>query len=144
MIGLVSGSATALWQTHTIFTPLEIALLATLLSAALRQHYRTTVFRLLRHPLASALLVALFYPFLHLFITTFITRGLLVTRLDYALTNLESIAIAAAVELFVAGLIAEIVAVLSPSLWGKPEQLVPRQPSEVCEHVSLSAWLRWL
>jgi two-component system, OmpR family, phosphate regulon sensor histidine kinase PhoR len=129
MIGLVSGSATALWQTHTIFTPLEIALLATLLSAALRQQYRTPVFRLLRHPLASALLVALFYPFLHLFFTTFITRGLLVTRLDYALTNLESIAVAAAIELFVAGLIAEIVAALLPSLWGKPEQLVP-SPAE--------------
>ncbi|OGO33864.1 MAG: hypothetical protein A2W35_00985 [Chloroflexi bacterium RBG_16_57_11] len=129
VIGLVCGFSSALWQTHTIFTPLEIALLATLLSAALRQHYRTSVFRLLRHPLASTLLLALFYPFLHLIIATFNTRGLLVTRLDYALSNLELITLAAAIELLVAGLIAEIVALLSPTLWGKPEQLVP-SPAE--------------
>jgi two-component system, OmpR family, phosphate regulon sensor histidine kinase PhoR len=127
--GLVSGSVAALWQTHTLFTPLEIALLATLMSAALRQQYRTTVFRLLRHPIASAILLAVFYPFLHLTLTTFITRGLLVTRLDYALTNLEGIALTATAELLVAGLIAELVAVLLPSMWRKPEQLVP-SPAE--------------
>lgn len=128
-VGLVSGSFTALWQTHTLFTPLEIALLATLFSAAVRQPYRTTVFRLLRHPLASALLAALFYPFLHLAITPFITRGLLVTRLDYALTNLRSASLAVGIELLVAGLIAELVAVLLPAVWSKPEQLEP-SPAE--------------
>ena len=129
VIGLVTGAAATFWQTHTIFSPLEIALLATLLSAALRQHYRTPVYRLLRHPLASSLLLALFYPFLHLVTITFSTSGFLVTRLDYALTNIGAITLAATLELLVGGLIAEIVAALLPALWGKPEHLVP-SPAE--------------
>jgi PAS domain S-box-containing protein len=129
VIGLLSGSATAFWHSHHIFSPLEVALMATVLSAALRQHYRTSIFRLLRHPLVSSLLLALFYPLLHLLVATFITRGLLVTRLDYALTNLWTLTLAAGLELFVGGLIAELVYLLSPKLWGKPEHLAP-SPAE--------------
>lgn len=129
MIGLLAGLFMALWQTHTLFTPLEIALLATLFSAALRQPYRTPVYRLLRHPLATAVGMALFYPFLHLAITPFITSGLLATRLDYALTNLLGAALTLAIALLAAGLVAELVALLLPSLWYKPQPLEP-SPAE--------------
>ncbi len=129
LVGLAAGAFSALWQTHTLFTLLEISLLATLFSGAVRQPYRTPVFRLLRRPLASAALMALLYPFLHLAITPFITYGLLVTRLDYALTNLQGASLAMAVELLVAGLAAELAALFLPALWYRPEQLTP-SPAE--------------
>jgi PAS domain S-box-containing protein len=129
LVGLASGALAALWQTHTLFTVLEISLLATLFSGAVRQPYRTPVFRLLRHPLAAAVLAALIYPFLHLAITPFITRGLLVTRLDYALTNLQGASLALAVELLVAGVVSELVCIFLPSFWYRPGQLEP-SPAE--------------
>jgi hypothetical protein len=125
-VGLVSGSFTALWQTLPVHYRNRITGDPVQRRA---QPYRTPVFRLLRHPLASAFLAALFYPFLHLAITPFITRGLLVTRLDYALTNLRSTSLAVATELLIAGLIAELVVVLLPAIWSKPEKLEP-SPAE--------------
>lgn len=129
LVGLLGGAFTALWRTHHLFTPLEIALLATLFSAAVRQPYRTAVFRLLRRPLAAALAVALFYPLLHPLVTPFVTRGLLVTRLDYAMSNLQGVALAMGLELLAGGLIAELVAVLLPAFWCQPAQLEP-SPAE--------------
>jgi hypothetical protein len=59
-IALLAGLLVAIWQTHTLFTALELTLLATLFSVSVRQPYRTPIFRLLRRPLASAALAALF------------------------------------------------------------------------------------
>jgi PAS domain S-box-containing protein len=128
-IALLAGLLVAIWQTHTLFTALELTLLATLFSVSVRQPYRTPIFRLLRRPLASAALAALFYPLLHLAITPFITRGLLATRLDYALTNLLGASLAVACELLIAGLVAELVLFLFPAMWYKPETLEP-SPAE--------------
>jgi PAS domain S-box-containing protein len=129
LVGLAAGGFAALWQTHTLFTMLEIALLATVFGWAVRQSYRTPVFRVLRHPLASAVLIALIYPFLHLAITPFITRGLLATRVDYALANLQGASLSLALELLAAGLVTELVAFLLPAFWHKPEKLEP-SPAE--------------
>ena len=79
-----------LWQTHSLFTALETAFLAVLFCAALRQNYRTTFYRLLRHPLAAAILLALLFPFIHLVIMLLSAQGILVSRLDYGLRTLAS------------------------------------------------------
>jgi hypothetical protein len=62
-LGLASGLILSLFETHNPFTILTIPLWAVLLGAAFQQRYRTTSFRLLRHPLAAALLLSLGYPF---------------------------------------------------------------------------------
>ncbi len=61
ILGAFAGIFRFLWDTHSIFTPLELALLGTLFSAAVRQRYRTRTFRLLREPLAAALTLAVLY-----------------------------------------------------------------------------------
>ncbi len=129
LIGLASGFFAAIWQTHNLFAMLETALLAVLFSAAVRQCYRTLVYRLLRHPLASAGLLGLLYPFIHVLTTPFITQGLLVTRLDYALTNLGSESLAFGITLLAGGLICELLTLVFRKSWGNQGPLEP-SPAE--------------
>jgi PAS domain S-box-containing protein len=128
-LAFLAGILAANWQTHDIFTPFELALVAVCLGAAIRQRYRTPVYRLLRHPLAAAILMALLFPFIHLLIAPFIVKGLLVTRLDYAVTNLRGISVMVGVELVIAGLIAELVLIMAPASWKLPAATQP-SPAE--------------
>jgi two-component system, OmpR family, phosphate regulon sensor histidine kinase PhoR len=125
ILGFLSGLLIALWDTHSPFTPLEYALLASLLSAAFHQRYRTLVFRALRHPLFSTFLLALLYPLLFLVDTALATAGNLANRLDYALTRVGFSSLAVGVELLVAGVFAEIIAMLFSRQWGSSGPLVP-------------------
>lgn len=124
-----SGLLLALWDTRNPFTPLELALLAVLFSAAMNQRYRTRVYRFLRHPLAAAITLSLLYPLIFLVDISFTTSGTLVSRLDYALTHVGLATVAFGVEMLVAGLFAEVVAMALPSLWGSRGPLQP-SPSE--------------
>jgi PAS domain S-box-containing protein len=127
-LAIISGFLRALWDTHSFFTPLEMALLATLFSVAINQRYRTPFFRLLRHPLPAAILFSLIYPLFSLFDTILTAQGLLVNRLDYALTHLGGATLAMGIELLVASLFAEVIAIAFPSLWGRNEPLKPSPP----------------
>jgi signal transduction histidine kinase/HAMP domain-containing protein len=129
LVALLSGIFTALWDTHDPFTPLVIVLLALVCSAALRQPYRTTSFRLLRHPLAASVLLTLLFPIVQACAMIFNSQGALVLRLDYALSSLVTISLAAALELLIAGLIAEILMRVSPAVWPSPGVLQP-SPAE--------------
>ena len=124
-LGLASGVLAALLKTHSPFTALEYGLLAVFLAAAFHQRYRTWVFRLLRHPLFSSVLFALIYPLLFILDTTLITQGSLAGRLDVALSQVEVCSISVAVQLLVAGLTGEFVAILFPRLWGFTSPLEP-------------------
>ncbi len=126
IVGLLSGFLTGLWQTHSLFTALETALLAIIFCAALRQNYRTTFFRILRHPLAAAILLGLLFPFIHLIILLLSAQGILVSRLDYSLRMLASASIIMGVELLIAGLCAEAIMLLMPQSW---RETTPLQPS---------------
>jgi PAS domain S-box-containing protein len=124
-LGLLSGTMLALLNTHSPFTALEYALLGIILSAAFHQRYRTWVFRALRHPLLSTALFALIYPLLFLLNTTLVTTGSLAGRLDYALSQVEVSSISVGVQLLVAGVLSEAVAIVFPRLWGFSSPLEP-------------------
>lgn len=128
-LAVLSGLLIALWETHSPFTPLEYALLATLFGAAVRQRYRTPTFRFLRHPLAIAILLSLFFPFVHMAISPFTIQGALATLLDYTVTNMLGISLAVGIELFIAGLISEVISLLVPNSWGGKSPLIP-SPAE--------------
>lgn len=129
VIGLFQGVFAASYLTHIPFTPLVTALLAILFSAAVRQRYRTRFFRLIRHPLAAAAGLALLIPLLQLVIIPIASQGRLASRLDYALTNLAGSALASALEVLIAGLIAEIIVLAAPGRWYSPGPLEP-SPAE--------------
>jgi PAS domain S-box-containing protein len=125
LFGLLSGVLAALLVTHNPFTILEYSLLAILCAAAFHQRYRTWVFRLLRRPLFSSVLFALAYPLLFTLDLTINTQGSLAGRLDVALAQVEAASLSVAVQLLVAGVISEGVAIVFPRLWGYTGPLEP-------------------
>jgi PAS domain S-box-containing protein len=124
ILGFLSGIAVMGWGTHNPFTPLELSLLATLFAAAFQQRYRTWLFRLLRQPLITAIILALIYPLLNLVDTLLVAPGTLANRLDYTLAGGLNSIIAAAIELLVAGLFGQVVAIAAPRWWGNDSPLV--------------------
>lgn len=134
LLGGVSGFTLALGDTHSPFTPLEIMILAMLVSVMLRQRYRTPTFRLLRHPLAATALTTLAYPVLGIFGALSMAEGSLATRLDYAVTHFASSSTAVGGMILVAGVIGEALAIAYPSVWGgrgilKPSPIELRLPA---------------
>jgi signal transduction histidine kinase len=125
LLALLSGVLRALWGTHNLFTIAELALIGTLFSAIVNQRYRTRFYGLIRHPLAAAIALALFYPLVNITSALFSTQGELVNRLDYAVTNLLAVSVAFGIELIIAGVIAEAVSFSMPNAWYGDEPLVP-------------------
>ena len=129
ILALFSGLILALFETRSPFTPLELGLVALLFSAAIRQNYRTRFFRLLRHPLAAALLVVVAYIPIIIIATLFSTNETLAVRMDYAFTQVWLILAARSGELIIAALVAEMISAVRPDIWGRRRPLVP-SPSE--------------
>ncbi len=128
-LAFLSGMVLAVFETHSPFTPLELAGLALLFSAAVRQNYRTLFYRVLRHPVGAALVVMVAFLPILIISSLLATNGTLAARLDYALTQTWLVALARAGELLIASLAAELIYLLHPEIWGFRRSLQP-SPSE--------------
>jgi PAS domain S-box-containing protein len=137
-LAFLSGLLQALFDIHNPYYPVELALLAGIFTAAVRQNYRTWFFRVLRSPLGAAALVLLIYPFFATIDMLFITRGVLATRFDYALTHLVNFSLALGIQLLVGALFAIIVRQAMGKRWGTRGSLLP-SPAES----SLEARFLW-
>src|SRR5215211_3627321 len=130
-LGILSGLIRGVWDTHTLFTALDLGLMAVMFAVASRQRYRTFLYRLLRQPLFSAL--GLSVPDAGLFVLatlfTLSASASVTERLDYAFSNLGVVSLAFAGEMFVAGLAAQIIATVFRNRWGGLGMLQP-SPSE--------------
>jgi PAS domain S-box-containing protein len=124
VMGLLSGFIAMGWDTHNAFTPLEFSLLATLAGAAFQQRYRTVLYHLLRQPLFASILLALIFPVLYLVDTLLVVSGDLATRVDYTLAGGGYVLLAAALELLVAGVFGQVVAMAVPRRWGSTRPLM--------------------
>ncbi len=129
VLAVFSGIVLALWETHNLFTPLELGLLAVLGGALVNQRYRTKPYRIVSHPFIAALVLAVLYPLIYSLSLILATSGPVVIRLDYALTHIGTATFIQAFELLVAGLVAEVVAVGMPDWWGTQAVLEP-SPAE--------------
>ena len=129
IVGFASGLISALWNTHSIFTPIETATLAYLLSLATRQNYRTLFYRVIRRPLGAALLIALLATPLYLISTFFGTNGSLAARLDYCLTQSWMLVVTNGIQFLIAGLICELFLLPRSNLWVQFKSFEP-SPSE--------------
>lgn len=129
VLGFLSGFLRYLWDTHSIFTPLEMSLLSILFSVAVRQRYRTLLFRGLRIPLVAVVFLSACFAFLFLLDASLIAPGSLAARLDYALTGLPGAWLALTGELLVAALFAQVAALAFPVQWGRHLPLRP-SPAE--------------
>jgi len=130
-LGMLSGLLRAVWDTHSLFSIIELGLMGVLFSVANRQRYRTPLFGLLRQPLFSALLLTVIHAVLFV-ISAFFTASAFASateRLDYALSNTGVATLAFAAEMLVAGVVAQVIAVAFPNRWGGIGQLQP-SPAE--------------
>src|SRR5215216_2311623 len=130
-LGVLSGLLRGLWDTHTLFTALDLGLMGAMFAVATRQRYRTSLYRLLRQPLFSALILTLPHAALFVLATLFTlsTSATVTERLDYAFSNLGVVSLAFAGEMLVAGLAAQIIAIVFRNRWGSLGMLLP-SPSE--------------
>lgn len=129
-LGFFSGLLRGFWDTHSVFTALDLGLMAALFSVFVRQNYRTPLFRLLRQPLAAALSLIPFHVLLFLLSAFFVIPTASVTeRLDYAFSNAGTVALAFSAEMLVAGLAGQVVATTSLAGWGGITTLQP-SPAE--------------
>jgi signal transduction histidine kinase/HAMP domain-containing protein len=130
-LGMLSGLLRAVWDTHSLFSLIELGLMGVLFSVANRQRYRTPLFALLRQPLFSAMLLTVIHAVLFV-LSAFFTASAFASvteRLDYALSNTGVATLAFAGEMFVAGIVAQVIAIAFPNRWGGIGSLQP-SPAE--------------
>ena len=128
-LAVLSGLFQAYWGTHNIFTILEFGTLALAYAYMIRQRYRTTSYRLLRHPVFSAPTVSIMLVPFYLVTAFLATNGELATRIDYAITQSWFTVLTQFAGLFLASLVAEAVYLSKSTLWGRRAPLEP-SPSE--------------
>ncbi len=129
LVGGLTGLLRGLWDTHSLFTVLEMAFLGAVFSAAIRQRYRTVLFRVLRQPLLAVMGLIPLRSVLYVLGVYFTVAGEATARLDYALSNVGAVTMTFAAEMLVAGLVAQIVSMSFPSTWGGQREVQP-SPAE--------------
>ncbi len=129
VLGALAGLLRGVWDTHNIFSILELAFMAALFSVSLRQRYRTPLFRFLRQPLAAALLLIPVHVLFLVLAALFTLSTSTAARLDFALSNMLVSNAAFAGEMLVAGLIGQLAGEFIPSLAGSKGNLLP-SPAE--------------
>ncbi|MCJ7621886.1 MAG: ATP-binding protein [Anaerolineaceae bacterium] len=125
LVASFSGLFIASWETHDIFTILEYGGIALFYSIAVRQRYRTTFYRYLRHPVITSFVLTLIVAPIILFSIFVQTKGGTAVRLDHALTQSWTLVLARSMEILIASLIAEFLYLSKFRYWGKSDKLVP-------------------
>ncbi len=129
LLGGVAGLVRGAWDTHTIFSPVEMAFLAALFAANVRQRFRTLAYELLRQPLVSVLVLIPLRMILYVLGILLSVQGQMAIRLDYAISNVGMVGLGFAGEVLLAGLVLQVVVAVFPAAWGRNEPLQP-SPSE--------------
>lgn len=125
VLGFLSGIISAVWNTHSVFTPLETSALSVLLALALRQDFRTRLFIFLRRPIGAALIVIVLSVPIFLISTFFGTNGSLATKLDYSFTRSWVLIAVNGIQLLIAGLLCELFQVNKSKHWIRFDSFQP-------------------
>jgi signal transduction histidine kinase/HAMP domain-containing protein len=128
-VAFVAGITRMVFETQNVFTPLIYVLVSILFSVAVRQRFRTPLFRVLSQPLAAGLATSLLFPFVFVISLVLTVSGDVAVRLDYAMTSVLGFWAAFSVELLLASVFAQILMWVSPQAWGQSSPLQP-SPAE--------------
>jgi signal transduction histidine kinase/HAMP domain-containing protein len=132
VVGLLGGALRGAWDSFQSFTALEYALLGVLFSVNVRQNFRTMAYRVVRQPFVGALVLIPLHTFLYVIGTFLSIKADIPTeaRLDFALTNSWIATLSFTGEILIAGLVAQIIALVAfPAAWGSKGPLQP-SPTE--------------
>ncbi len=134
VLGAFAGLLRGVWDTYSLFSILELALMGAWFATNTRQRYRTSIYKLLRQPLVSALLLIPFHTLFYVISSLFTQWGVDISapttaRLDFALSNSGIVTLAFGGEMLIAGIVAQVVSVALPGLWGGKQPLQP-SPAE--------------
>ncbi|TFG48210.1 MAG: hypothetical protein E4H33_04600, partial [Anaerolineales bacterium] len=129
LVGLISGICLAFWDTHSPFTIIEFVFFSTLVSVAIRQRFRTAVFRVLRRPFLASILIGGIHTLVNIAGAFFWASGSIVEKLEFAISNARSGVAALAGCFAIAGLLVEFALVALPKADGIKQKLKP-SPSE--------------
>lgn len=128
ILGLWHGLLLSLYVTHSPYAILETAGLAMIVSAGLRQRYRTHTYAVMRHPLGALLINGLYFVIVFLFTAFASAEGRLPVRIDYAVTRSWPLLSGRMLEIFSAGLFAEAVYLLRFPGWVRRDGRIPSPP----------------
>ena len=130
VLGALAGLLRGTWDTYSLFSVLELAFMGAWFSINTRQRYRTPAYKLLRQPLVGALLLIPFHLLFYVISALFTQWGVDVSapataRLDFALSNSIVVTLAFGGEMLVAGIVAQIISMAFPAVWGGKQPLQP-------------------
>jgi len=128
VLGGFSGLLRGVWDFYSLFPILEFSFLGFWFSLNIRQRYRTAAYRVLRQPLASALLMIPFHTLFYTISALFTDWGAampITARLDFAISNAGMVTAAFAGEMLIGGLVAQVVAMAFSNHWGGNQPVTP-------------------
>jgi len=130
LLGALAGLLRGIFDTYSLFSALELAILGAWCAVNLRQRFRTRAYGLLRQPLVSALIIIPFHVLFYVIASLFTQWGADVSapataRLDFAVSNAGAVTLAFGGEMLAAGVAAQIISVAFPALWGGKQPLQP-------------------
>jgi PAS domain S-box-containing protein len=129
-LGAFAGLLRGTWDTYSLFSLLESAFMGGWFALNVRQRYRTPVYSLLRQPFVGAVLLIPLHLLFYVISALFTQWGLdlsapVTARLDFALSNLGVVTLAFGGEMLVAGVVAQIISIAFPAVWGGKQPLQP-------------------
>ncbi len=124
VIGLAAGFVRAGWITHSLLTPLNLALTAGAVAWLLRRPYRDAFGTIARRPLAAALVGGGLYTLARGIELFAYSGGSALDGLEFVVPQIGAVLRASFAEWGVAGLVGEVVLLARPAQWPKPGRLV--------------------
>ncbi|MCA1899091.1 MAG: HAMP domain-containing protein [Chloroflexi bacterium] len=129
-LGAFAGLLRGAWDTYSLFSVIELAVLGAWFSVNTRQRFRTKAYAFLRQPFLSALLLIPFHVLFYVLSSLFTQWGVdasapVTARLDFAISNAGVILLAFGGEALIGGVAAQIIATAFPAAWGGKQALVP-------------------
>jgi len=123
LVAIAAGLFRAIWDTGSAITVLHVVLQASFVVWLMKRDYDDWLGSLLRHPLLSALLGAMLFGFLQTVESVLGSPRGLFQAVDVALAAMGMTILARLLELFLAGVLVEVLRLTFPQLWLPPRWL---------------------
>ncbi len=130
VLGAFAGLLRGAWDTYSLFSVVELAMLGAWFSVNMRQRFRTQAYVWLRQPLVGALLLIPFHALFYILGSLFTQWGVdastpATARVDFAISNTWIVALAFGGEMLAGGIVAQVISGAFPSVWGGKQALRP-------------------